>query len=207
MQQDDNRSIAVFNEAIALLLAGAFAIGIAMSIDDSNPLFQVTNKQLFGIGIFLVLAGVIVVVNIFQFPFITRIWNRLPRRARSLVLLIVPLILFIVATTQYVIEIIKFASIPVIFFIGFAILLFILAALIYTVFRDRQRIQNISALSIAFSLNLLSTYLVFSRFQDIRLILMFLGSSSIIILLIAIRIYRGRDRQLPLLRRQDFRRR
>lgn len=199
MQQRENgRSMAVFNEAMALLLAGAFAVKTAIAIEDSNPLFQVTDKDLFGIGVFLVLAGFIVVLNVFQFPFVTRLSDRLPRRAHSLILLLVPLILFIVIVAEYVIKIVEFASIPTIFFIGFILLLFVLAALIFTVFRDRQLIQNISALSIAFVYNLVAMYLIFSRFQDVRIILMFLAFSAAIVLLIMIRMFRNRKRQLRL---------
>ena len=113
-------------------------------------------------------------------------------------LLLVPLILFIVIVAEYVIKIVEFASIPTIFFIGFILLLFVLAALIFTVFRDRQLIQNISALSIAFVYNLVAMYLIFSRFQDVRIILMFLAFSAAIVLLIMIRMFRNRKRQLRL---------
>lgn len=197
-QPENGSSIAVFNEAMALLLAGVFAIKTGISIDGSSPSIRVTNGNILWVGVFLVFAAVIVVLNVFQFPLVTRLIRRLPRGVQSLILVIVPLILFIVTVAEYVIKLLEFAQIPIIFLIGFILLLFVLAALIFTVFRGRRRIQNVSALSIAFVCTVAAIYMILIRFQDTRIIIEFLAFSAAIVLLVMIRIFRNRERQLRL---------
>jgi len=184
-------SIAIFNEAIAFFLAGAFAVKTAITINGSDGSFEITNMPLFGIGIYLVLSGCIVVLNVWKISFITRLLNRMPKLVISIILKVAPLILFIITTAVYAITLVEFAPIPTIYYAGFGILLFVAITLVYSVFRERQRIQNVAALSLAFVFELAAMYLVLSKYQDISLVLIFLAFSALIILLTGIRMSRN----------------
>ncbi len=189
MQNGQNgTSLNSFIEAIALLLAGAFAVKTAILINDSQGSFEITNTGLFVIGIFLVLSGCVVVFNVYRFSLITRMLSRMPKPVLWIGFKVVPLILFIITAAEYVIQLVQFASIPTFYYVGFGILLFVAITLVYSVFKERQRIQNGAALSVAFVFNLAAMYLIFSRYQDISLVIMFLAFSALIILFIGIRM-------------------
>ena len=197
-KRENSNPMTVFNEAIALLLAGAFAVKTGVQIEDSSHTFQIIDKNIFGVGIFLLVAGFIIILNVYKFPLVTRLSDRVPRRARTLILLIVPFILFVVTISEYIVRVVEFASVPTIFLIGFALFIFVVVALIFTLLKGRKRIQDISALAFAFSFNIVAIYLIMNQYQDVRLIVILLAASAVVVLLTMIRISRRKERQLKL---------
>jgi hypothetical protein len=174
-QRTNNTPISGFTEALAYFLAAAFSIEQGIS---TAP-FNITNRVLFGVGVFLFLSSFLVVANIYWPQLITRLKLKLPKQLHRLA----PLILYVVVAGESVYKVLGFAAVPPIFITGFIFLLFFILSFVFT-------FKNTTILILSFLANVAAVYFLLSRFQDTNSLVFLLSLSSIMVLLVAIRMLR-----------------